>query len=62
MCCIQLFELDQLQLLNEEDRSQMLQDYDEVVPSGQAQYTDFYPLGKEIILRFYRHQDTSDVR
>lgn len=39
----------------------MIQYYDEVVPGGQAQYADFYPLGKELILRLYRNQDTSTV-
>jgi Ca2+-binding EF-hand superfamily protein len=56
---VMLFQLEQLQLLNEEDHSQMVQYYDDIIPSGQAQYTDFYPLGKELILRLYRNQDTS---
>ena len=40
----------------------MIQYYDQVVPEGQARYEEFYPLGKELILRLYRNQDTSDVR
>ena len=58
---LQLFQLEQLQYLTEVDRSQMLQYFDEAVPDGKAQYTDFYTLGKELILRLYRNQDTSGV-
>ena len=57
----QLFQLEQLTLLTEEDHSTMLQYFDQVAPEGQAPYTDFYALGKELILRLYRNQDTSEV-
>ena len=58
----QLFQVEQLALLAEEDHSTMLQYFDQVAPDGQAPYADFYALGKELILRLYRNQDTSDVR
>ncbi len=47
--------------LSHEDMLQMQQYFDNI-PDGMATYTDFYPLGKEIILRLYRARDTSDVR
>lgn len=46
--------------LSHEDMLQ-LQQYFQNIPQ-QATYADFYPLGKEIILRLYRARDTSDVR
>ena len=46
--------------LSEEDVLQMHQYFDGI-PSGQATYTDFYPLAKELILRVYRVRDGSDV-
>ena len=58
----QLFKLEQLALLTEEDHSRMTQCYDQVAPDGRAKYTEFYGLGKELILCLYRNQDTSDVR
>ncbi|XP_064393563.1 cingulin-like [Halichondria panicea] len=45
--------------LSHEDMLQMQQYFDNI-PDGMATYTDFYPLGKEIILRLYRARDTSD--
>lgn len=57
-----LLQSDQLAVyLSHEDMLQM-QQYFQNVPNQKATYTDFYPLGKEIILRLYRARDTSDVR
>lgn len=46
--------------LTNEDIVQM-QQYFENIPEGKASYTDFYPIGKELILRLYRARDPSDV-
>ena len=56
-----MFELEQLGLLTGEDHTQMLEYFDQLAPAGQATYEEFYRLGKELILRLYRNQDTTDV-
>ena len=46
--------------LSDEDVLQM-QQYFENIPEGKATFTDFYPLGHELILKVYRARDASEV-
>jgi len=46
--------------LTNEDIIEMHQ-YFSNIPGGRATYNDFYPLGRELILRVYRAKDPSEV-
>lgn len=52
---------EMLPYLQQEDIAQMRQYFDSI-PGGQATYSEFYPLAKEIILRVYRVKDPSEVQ
>lgn len=58
---LQLLQSEQMITYLSADDVEQMQQYFAAIPSGQATYTDFYPMAKELILRVYRVKDPSEV-
>lgn len=57
---LQLLQSEQMITYLSADDVEQMQQYFAAIPSGQATYTDFYPMAKELILRVYRVKDPSE--